>query len=510
MSSTTNLSPSQQVALDGLRDAIPSGDVFLLRSKTGRGRSTVLRELNRIVGGAMLTLSDFVDELHKRHPLALEDSLFGIIFESLRQNDTVIIDDLHIATATMSLCHFYPRAGLLDTPMTVLAAYAADARKKLIIGTGSSAPEPIEVRAYGYRIEAFKPADYRHLCPIFLAPGEANQLNFEKVHRFAPKLNAHQLKGACYWFRGRGPVETDAFIEYLRSQRLASNVELDEVAAVDLRDLKGVDDVIVSLEATIVLPLENDLLASELDLKPKRGVLLVGPPGTGKTTIGRALAHRLKSKFFLIDGTFISGTRDFYSMIHHVFEAAKENAPSVIFIDDSDVIFESGQEHGLYRYLLTMLDGLESKSAGRVCVMMTAMDIGNIPPALIRSGRVELWLEMRFPDEAARTAILADLVAALPPVLRHVDVSRIGAASDGFTGADLRRVIDDGKSLYAFARSNEKSPQPLTDYFLAAIESVRANKEKYAEAEARVRSTRPVRPAWFSVPHDFPELSDDE
>ncbi len=58
--------------------------------------------------------------------------------------------------------------------------------------------------------------------------------------------------------------------------------------AVELRDLVGVDDVIRSLEANIVVPLENDELAAELGLKPKRGVLLAGPPGTGKTTIGRA------------------------------------------------------------------------------------------------------------------------------------------------------------------------------------------------------------------------------
>ena len=89
-------------------------------------------------------------------------------------------------------------------------------------------------------------------------------------------------------------------------------------------------------------------------------------------------------------------------MIQRMFEDAKENAPSVIFIDDSDVIFESGQEHGLYRYLLTMLDGLESKSRAHVCVMMTAMDVGNLPPALVRSGRIELWLEMRAPRRSLR------------------------------------------------------------------------------------------------------------
>jgi ATP-dependent 26S proteasome regulatory subunit len=53
-----------------------------------------------------------------------------------------------------------------------------------------------------------------------------------------------------------------------------------------------------------------------------------------------------------------------------------------------------------------MLDGLESASAGRVCVMLTAMEVGHLPPALLRSGRIELWLEMRLPDAAARQAIL--------------------------------------------------------------------------------------------------------
>ena len=70
-----------------------------------------------------------------------------------------------------------------------------------------------------------------------------------------------------------------------------------------------------------------------------------------------------------------------------------------------------------------MLDGLESKSAGRVCVMMTAMDVGNLPPALIRSGRIELWLEMRLPDERGprehprpAPGRCAGAAAALPPL----------------------------------------------------------------------------------------------
>lgn len=95
-----------------------------------------------------------------------------------------------------------------------------------------------------------------------------------------------------------------------------------------LSDLKGMDDIVQSLETHVAVPLENDELASALQLRAKRGVLLAGPPGTGKTTVGRALAHRLRGEFFLIDGTFISGSDGFYRQVSRVFQAAKENVPA--------------------------------------------------------------------------------------------------------------------------------------------------------------------------------------
>jgi ATP-dependent 26S proteasome regulatory subunit len=254
---------------------------------------------------------------------------------------------------------------------------------------------------------------------------------------------------------------------------------------VDLRDLKGVDDVLRSLEINIVLPLENDALANEFKLRSKRGVMLYGPPGTGKTTVGRALAHRLRGKFFLIDGTFIAGTNNFYDRINQVFEAAKDNAPSVIFIDDADTIFEDGEERGLYRYLLTMIDGLESESAGRICVMMTAMNVANLPPALTRSGRVELWLEMKLPNAEARRVIMEQRIAELPGELRQVDLATLTSATEGFTGADLKRLVEDGKAIYAYDKSKRLELKPPTDYFLRAAEGVRENKQRFAEAEAQ-------------------------
>src|SRR6202008_1104202 len=113
----------------------------------------------------------------------------------------------------------------------------------------------------------------------------------------------------------KGKPTTDSTIDYLRTSQMISNVDIGEVQDVDLSSLRGVDDIVAALEANIILPLEDNVLATELEIKPKRGVLIAGPPGTGKTTIGRALAHRLRSKFFLIDGTVISGTGGFYNRI---------------------------------------------------------------------------------------------------------------------------------------------------------------------------------------------------
>jgi transitional endoplasmic reticulum ATPase len=482
--STVQLCPVQQSALDSLLKGLQIGSIFRLWGGVGRGKTTVLRELHKQTGGAFLGMTDFVAAASLKHPLALEETLYNLVLDVLEANPVVILDDLHLLDLYSGGCHFYPRSGYFNAVMTGLCTYALESDRKLIFSTTSHLAEAAAQRSYSFGIDRFKVEDYAALMAGGLGKKSA-KLDCNKIFRFAPKLNAHQLKAACKWLAGHASLTTDVFIDYLRSQRLTSNVDLEEVQAIDLRDLKGVDDVLRQLEINIVLPLENDALANQFKLRSKRGVLLYGPPGTGKTTVGRAMAHRLKSKFFLIDGTFIAGTQNFYNRIQQVFETAKDNAPAIIFIDDADAIFEDSQEHGLYRYLLTMLDGLESESAGRVCVMMTAMNVASLPAALIRSGRVELWLEMRLPNEEARAQILTRHVADLPAELQKVDVAALIPATEGFTGADLKRLVEDGKTLYAYDKAQQVEMKEPTDYFLVAVKGVRENKKRYAEAEAQ-------------------------
>ncbi len=475
------LTPAQQRAATGLLGGIARGDVVVLRGECGRGKTTVLGHVQACLGGVLLGAREFLSRLMTRRPEAVEEAFLDLIESALDQYELVMLDDLQLITAVVNGCD-YPRAYLLDVALTAVLSEAAAKGRKLAFAVEDEPPAPLRYRAYSWTIGPLEPEDYECVCRAHL--GEKGlQLDYARIHAFAPQLNAHQLKAACRWLAGEAGLDTARLIEYLREQNMASNVELEEVPQVDWNALKGVSEVIRALEAKIALPLENLGLAAEMGLKPKRGVLLGGPPGTGKTTIGRALAHRLKGKFFLIDGTAVAGSGDFYDTVEKVFDAAKRNAPSVIFIDDADVIFQGGSHGGFYRYLLTMLDGLESARASQVCVMMTAMDSASLPPALVRSGRIELWLEMRLPDAEARAAILREKISALPAPIGEADVGALAAASRGLTGADLKAVVEDGKLLFAHDKALRQPLRPVEEYFLEAIETLRTTRRGYGRSK---------------------------
>src|SRR5687768_13457704 len=422
------LSPTQQTALSVLAHQLAGHNVAVFSGHHGMGKTRILRALQAKTGGAYLTSREFIEASAQRDPLSLDETVYGVISHALEQHQAVVVDDFHIISLVSCCTNAYPRQNFLAAALLPLAAMARDRDKQLVFTAEGMPLFGLHERFPMVRIGRFTAEDYEAICALYLGARATQRIDYGKVHRFAPKLNARQLRNTSIALRDDPALETERFVEYLREHHLASNVDIAEVQAVDLKDLKGLDDTIEALEANVILPLENADVSEELGLQPKRGVLLAGPPGTGKTTIGRALARRLKSKFFLLDGTVISGTPEFFPRVHRIFEAARQNAPAVVFIDDSDVIFESGGDAGLYRFLLTMLDGLESKTAGRICLIMTAMDVGNLPPALVRSGRIELWLETRLPPVEARAAILGDLCGGLPAAVGDVDVSAIAAA----------------------------------------------------------------------------------
>jgi SpoVK/Ycf46/Vps4 family AAA+-type ATPase len=100
---------------------------------------------------------------------------------------------------------------------------------------------------------------------------------------------------------------------------------------------------------------------------------------------------------------------------------------------------------------------------------------------MLRSGRVELWLETRLPDLAARAAILRESLGKLTAPVNAADTSILAAASRGLTGADLKAVVEDGKLLFAHDKVKGKPPRPIEDYFLDAIKTIRENRRGYGK-----------------------------
>lgn len=341
------LCPKQQRAFDSLVIAAERGPVACLRGIESRGKSTVLRALFSRTGGAYLTAREYVEAGLTRDPMALEETFFGFVLKKIERGaECLYLDDLGQLTALLGENGQSPRRGYFEMALKALCEYTVARGRKLIYEEGSTRSREAGVRAFFTEIGAFASEDYAFLGERWLGKEKSALVDFAQVYRFAPRLDIHQLNGACQWMFHEKNLNTAAFTQYVREQTLASNVDLGEVATVDLRLLEGMEEVVRGLAAQVVLPLENDQAVKEFSLRAKRGVVVYGPAGTGKTTLGRALAHRLQGKFLKIDGTILTASGDARLQLDPVLRLARANAPSVIFIDDADRLFESAPGPG--------------------------------------------------------------------------------------------------------------------------------------------------------------------
>jgi len=479
------LTPSQQTAYDKLETLLTVTPIVALCAPAGIGRSTIVRQLVAKHGGEIITMQEILEATGVREGVSADVAVSPMIIRALQRSDLVVIDDFtSLALQGVTRSNFFNGVTAKHLRQT-----AAAMGKRLVL-TGrvpqmwESVGDLYGGQSAPVTMAPFAIADYEQLVTNMLGTKFAKDIDFKLLYRYASLLNGHQLRMACELIVKKNfPASADGFISCLEDYVLSSNTRTEEVEALSFSSLPGSEHITSKLETHIVLPLENRQLAQRLGLKPKRGVLLYGPPGTGKTSIGRALAHRMKGKFFLIDGAFISEPPGaFFAKIDKVVQEAKENSPSVLFIDDADVLFRIEHIAGLARYLLTLLDGLESQTSSNVCVMMTAMNVKLIPEALLRSGRVELWLETKSPTVETRARILQRWMGTEMPDHDKIDYASLAAATGGFTPADLRRIAGDAKSLYASDLVKKVKPSTATDYIKRAVDSIIAVRGRMADS----------------------------
>jgi transitional endoplasmic reticulum ATPase len=207
-------------------------------------------------------------------------------------------------------------------------------------------------------------------------------------------------------------------------------------------DIGGLKEELQRLRETIELPLRHPELFQKLGIEPPKGVLLYGPPGTGKTLIAKAVASESGAHFISIAGPEVISKYygESEQRLREVFEEARENAPSIIFIDELDSIAPRREEvtgeveRRVVAQLLTMMDGLEER--GQVVVIGATNRVDAIDAALRRPGRFDREIEIGVPGEPDRIDILKIHSRGMP-LSEDVSLEVLAQQTHGFVGADL-------------------------------------------------------------------------
>ena len=207
-------------------------------------------------------------------------------------------------------------------------------------------------------------------------------------------------------------------------------------------DIGGCRRQMAQIREMIELPLRHPALFKNLGVKPPRGVLLYGPPGSGKTLIARAVANETGAFFFLINGPEIMSKMagESESNLRKAFEEAEKNAPAIIFIDEIDSIAPkrdktNGEvEKRIVSQLLTLMDGMKKRA--NVVVIGATNRPNSIDPALRRFGRFDREIDIGVPDENGRLEVFRIHTRNMK-LDGDVDPEFIAKNTHGFVGADI-------------------------------------------------------------------------
>ncbi|MDF1534595.1 MAG: proteasome-activating nucleotidase [Methanosarcinaceae archaeon] len=257
---------------------------------------------------------------------------------------------------------------------------------------------------------------------------------------------------------------------------MVSAMEIVESPEVDYDQIGGLDEQIQELVESVELPLTKPETFKRIGITPPKGILLHGPPGTGKTMLAKAVANRTDATFIRVVGSELvqKYIGDGAKLVRDIFEMARKKAPSIIFIDELDAIASirlnesSGADREVQRTLMQLLsemDGFDSRGDVRIIAATNRPDA--LDPAILRPGRFDRVVKVPMPNIEAREHIIKIHVKNMT-ISDDIDFRRLAKLTEGSSGADLKAIATEAGMLAVRA---DKPSVEMND-FLDAVEKV--------------------------------------
>lgn len=234
-------------------------------------------------------------------------------------------------------------------------------------------------------------------------------------------------------------------IDRTTALNISTETSVDRKVRVTYEEVGGLRREIKAMREIVELPLKHPELFVRLGIEPHSGILLYGPPGCGKTLLAKVMASESEANMFPINGPEIMNKYygETEAKLREIFKEAKDNSPSIIFIDEIDAIAPKREEaYGdvekrVVAQLLALMDGLNDR--GNVIVLGATNRPDSVDPALRRPGRFDREFEISVPNEEGRLEIL-EIHTRSMPISDDIDLKDLSSELHGYTGADIKSL----------------------------------------------------------------------
>ena len=234
-------------------------------------------------------------------------------------------------------------------------------------------------------------------------------------------------------------------IDRISNLKILSEAATDKKTRITYEEIGGLGAETGAMREIVELPLRHPELFSRLGVEPHSGVLLYGPPGCGKTLLAKVIASESDANMYSINGPEIMNKYygETEAKLREIFKEAKDNSPSIIFIDEIDAIAPKREEaYGdvekrVVAQLLALMDGLTER--GNVIVLGASNRPDSVDPALRRPGRFDREMEISVPNADGRLEILHIHTRGMP-LSDDIDLKNLATELHGYTGADIKSL----------------------------------------------------------------------